>query len=66
MEGLYKIQNALNLDKRRFADEVADTEELLNSWAFNMVTLNNYAGNVLGAADGLLYLVKQYRVKVYT
>jgi len=31
-----------------------------------MVTLNGYAANVLGAADGLLYLVKQYRVKVYT
>ena len=66
LEGLYKVQNQLNLDKRRFADEVADTEELINSWAFNMVTLNGYAANVLGAADGLLYLVKSYRVKVYT
>lgn len=66
LEALYEAQNQLNLDKRRFNDEVADTEELINSWAFNMVTLNGYAANVLGAADGLLYLVKSYRVKVYT
>jgi hypothetical protein len=61
LEGLYNSQEHFLLEKAKFEMQATHQYELMNSWATHIISINNYAYNVIRTASNLLYLVKRYR-----